>query len=368
MSATACQTPLRPKLARDGKSVAVSLAALVAHGFMPGQTPLYDRYGRPFEYLRISVTDQCNLRCIYCMPQEGVPWLPRSELLSFEDLRQIVEAAASCGVWKVRFTGGEPLMRKDFTRLVTMVAAIPGIRDVSMTTNGVLLAQQAEKLARAGLGRINISLDTLRPELFRRITRGGELQDVMAGIDKAQAAGLTPIKLNTVVLGGMNDGEAADLAALTLDRPVEVRFIEYMPLLETKDCAQQAGAFEFVSSHATRSRIEARFGPLMPAHGCQIQSGPAEVFRIAGAEGRVGFVSAMSTPFCKQCDRLRVAADGTLRSCLLDGGRIDLKQALRPTGSRQALVMAMARALWLKPESHKTDFEGWTEFMSRIGG
>lgn len=354
--------------ATAARAPTASLADLVRHGFLPGQARLYDRFGRPFEYLRVSVTDLCNLRCVYCMPEEGVPWLPHAEILSFEELAAVVEAAAACGVWKVRLTGGEPLVRKDIARLVERVAKIPGIRDLSMTTNGVLLAPLARDLVQAGLRRINVSLDTLDPVKFRRIARRGDLGSVLAGIDQAQSSGLAPVKVNTVVMGGVNDGEAAALAALSLDRAIDVRFIEYMPLLEGKDCVRSPAAFQFVSGQATRERIEARFGPLVPEETGDAARGPAEMWRIPGAAGRVGFISAMSAPFCKRCDRLRLAANGELRSCLLDGGTVDLKSILRTRGDRGSIIHAMARALWLKPETHRRWDAVSSGRMSRIGG
>lgn len=347
---------------------AVSLTDLVRYGFLPGQTRLYDRFGRPFEYLRVSVTDLCNLCCVYCMPEVGVPWLPHAEILSFEEIALVVEAAAACGVWKVRLTGGEPLVRKDIARLVERVAKIPGIRDLSMTTNGVLLAPLARDLAHAGLRRVNVSLDTLDPEKFRRIARRGNLRDVLAGIDRAQAIGLAPVKVNTVVMGGVNDCEAAELAALSLERPMDVRFIEYMPMLEGKDCIRTPSAFQFVSGNATRGRIEARFGPLLSDETGNSIQGPAEMWRIPGAAGRVGFINAMSTPFCKRCDRLRLTANGELRSCLLDGGTVNLKSILRARGDRGSIIHAMGRALWLKPEVHRNWDAVASGQMSRVGG
>ena len=344
------------------------LTDLLRHGFAPGQEAIVDGYGRTFTYLRISVTDLCNLRCVYCMPEEGVPWLPREEILSFEEIVTVVEAAAACGVHKIRLTGGEPLVRNEIETLTGMVARVPGITDLAMTTNGIKLVACAAKLAAAGLRRINISLDTLDPVKFQAIARRGRLGDVLEGIAAAEAAGLRPLKINMVVLGGLNDEEAAEFAAFTLERALEVRFIEYMPLEEAKGCAMGSGNFSFVSNAVTRQRIEARFGALQPLEVGTQMRGPAEVWKIAGAAGRLGFISAMSAPFCKACDRLRLTAVGEVRSCLLDGGGVEIKSILRGGGTRQDLIAAFRRAAHIKPETHRA----WDEIpgarMSRIGG
>src|SRR5579862_4457963 len=202
------------------------LTSLIRHGFIPGQERIVDQYGRTFTYLRVSVTDLCNLRCVYCMPDEGMKWLPRDEILSFEEIVTVVEAAAACGVYKIRLTGGEPLVRSDIAVLTGMVARVPGITDLALTTNGTRLAELAEPLAQAGLKRINISLDTLNPAKFLSIARRHELGEVLDGIAAAEAAGLSPIKINMVVLGGLNDDETPDFAEMSVNRNIEVRFIE----------------------------------------------------------------------------------------------------------------------------------------------
>jgi len=345
-----------------------SLASLLQHGFLPGQDRITDAFGRSFTYLRVSVTDLCNLRCVYCMPEEGMVWLPPSEVLSFEEIVTVVEAAAACGVHKVRLTGGEPLMRKQIDRLAGMVARVPGITDLAMTTNGIRLAKFATRLAASGLKRINISLDTMDPAKFKAIARRGALGDVLQGIRAAEAAGLSPIKINTVVLGGLNDEEAADFAALTLDRPLEVRFIEYMPLEEAKGCAMGSGNFAFVPGNETKARVEERFGALEPLEVGDSMKGPAEVWKIKGAAGRIGFISAMSAPFCRNCDRLRLTCTGEVRSCLLDGGGVEIKSILRSGGTRGDLIAAFRRAAYLKPEVHKAWEDIPAASMSRIGG
>lgn len=327
-----------------------------------------DSYGRAFTYLRVSVTDLCNLRCVYCMPEEGMKWMPRDEILSFEEIVTVIEAAAACGVYKIRLTGGEPLVRSDIAVLTRMVARVPGITDLALTTNGTRLAELANDLASAGLRRINISLDTMDPVKFKAIARRHELHEVLEGIQAAHAAGLRPVKINMVVLGGLNDEEVADFAAMTLDQAIDVRFIEYMPLEEAKGCAMGSGNFSFVPNQISKERIAARFGELEPLEVGDGMQGPAEVFQIQGAAGRLGFISAMSAPFCKLCDRLRLTASGELRSCLLDGGGLSLKPLLRNGGSRQDIIAAFRTSAYQKPEVH-TD---WANIpaasMSRIGG
>ncbi|GMV79854.1 MAG: GTP 3',8-cyclase [Planctomycetota bacterium] len=335
---------------------------------MDSPAPVVDTYGRRFTYLRVSVTDVCNLRCVYCMPQEGVAWLPKDEILSYEEIAAIVEAAAAVGVYKVRLTGGEPLARREISTLAGMIARVPGITDLALTTNGLLLGKYAADLKAAGLKRINISLDTLNPEKFIQIARRGRLEDVLEGIAAAQSAGLAPIKLNMVVLGGLNDDEVESFAAMTLERPLDMRFIEYMPLQEAKDCALGSGSFGFVPNTVTKERLRRRFGTLEPLEVGDSMRGPAEVWRIPGAAGRLGFISAMSAPFCAKCDRLRLTANGELRSCLLDGGGVEVKSLLRGGASTADLVNAFRQAAALKPELHKVWHEIPASAMSRIGG
>ena len=344
------------------------LTDLLRHGYIPGQESIVDRYGRRFTYLRVSVTDLCNLRCVYCMPEEGMKWLPRDEILSFEEIVEVVKAAASVGVYKVRLTGGEPLVRSDIAVLTRMVAEVPGITDLALTTNGTRLAELARPLADAGLKRINISLDTLDPAKFKAIARRHELGEVLDGIAAAQATGLRPIKINMVVLGGLNDLEVAEFAAMTVNQDIDVRFIEYMPLEEAKGCAMGSGNFEFVGNDVTKARIADRFGALEALETGEKMTGPAEVFRIPGAAGRLGFISAMSAPFCQKCDRLRLTATGEIRSCLLDGGGLSIKGLLRNGGRRADIVSAFRTAADIKPEVHKDWQDIPAASMSRIGG
>ncbi|HYF48291.1 MAG TPA: GTP 3',8-cyclase MoaA [Planctomycetota bacterium] len=341
------------------------LTELLRRGTQPR---IIDQYGRTFTYLRVSVTDLCNLRCVYCMPEEGMQWLPRDQILSFEEIATVVEAAAACGVYKVRLTGGEPLVRKEIQKLAAIVAKIPGITDLALTTNGTRLGDLAGELAAAGLKRINISLDTLKPERFKAIARRHELGEVLHGIAAARRAGLKPIKINMVVLGGLNDDEVADFAAMTLEQDLEVRFIEYMPLEEAKGCAMGSGNFGFIPNDVTKRRISERFGALEPLETGHGMKGPAEVFRLNGALGRLGFISAMSAPFCRLCDRLRLTATGEIRSCLLDGGGIEIKSILRSGGTREQIIEAFKRAAQMKPEVHKDWAQIPPASMSRIGG
>ena len=362
------QHSLKPMVCVSAVPAEMPLTQLLRYGFVPGQDRIVDQYGRTFTYLRISVTDLCNLRCVYCMPEEGMKWLPRDEILSFEEIVTVVEAAAAVGVYKIRLTGGEPLVRSDIATLTGMVANVPGITDLALTTNGTRLADLASDLARAGLRRINISLDTMDPVKFKSIARRHELGEVLEGIEAAHNAGLRPVKINMVVLGGLNDDEVTEFAAMTLQREFDVRFIEYMPLEEAKGCAMGSGNFSFVSNEVSRNRIEARFGALEPVETGENMKGPAEVFKIKGAAGRLGFISAMSAPFCKKCDRLRLTAVGELRSCLLDGGGLSLKPILRGGGTRQDIVRAFREAASIKPEIHKEWSQIPSASMSRIGG
>ncbi len=325
---------------------------------------MLDQYGRPIRDLRISLTDRCNLRCVYCMPEEGIPFLPRDGLMRVDEILTLTRIAAELGVVKVRLTGGEPTVRPDLLDIVRGIAQIPGIRDIAMTTNGVRLRALAGALARAGLHRVNVSLDTLNPEVFARITRGGRLQDVLEGLRAAEEAGLVPIKVNAVVVRGFNDGEVADLAALTLNRPWEVRLIEVMPFGEVADLAL-AGV---VRSEETMARIEAVFGPLEPLD----LSGedPARTYRIPGAMGTLGFISPVSQPFCSRCGRLRLTPDGRLRLCLLRDDEVDLLTPLRTGASYEELREIFRAAAYRRPFGHALAERMYPQqrVMIQIGG
>lgn len=326
--------------------------------------------------LRISITDRCNYRCVYCMPEDGVAWLPRYEILTFEEIAEVVKAAIQIhGIRRFKITGGEPTVRKGLVDLVAMLKGIQGVEDLSLTTNGQRLAELAGPLRSAGLDRVTVSIDSLKSATFRRITRTGDLSVVLAGLDRAEAAGFGSVKINCVMMRGINDGELADFARLTLTRKVTVRFIEYMPLGESAvgpaaGCeGQSRGQDVFISESDARDIIERKLGELRPVdRQSETGVGPATVWQLSTGQpmGRIGFISAMSAPFCATCNRLRLTADGLLRSCLFDGGEIDVKPILRaPGASLEAIADAMAQCVRLKPTTHS--YYG-NKQMSQIGG
>lgn len=322
-----------------------------------------DACGRAISYLRVSVTDRCNLRCVYCMPEEGITLRPHAEILRFEEIERLVRIAVGLGVAHVRLTGGEPLVRAGLADLTRQLAAVPGLQDLTMTTNGTRLAEFAAPLAQAGLRRVNVSLDTLRPERFRRMTRCGELSDVLRGIEAARVAGLNPVKLNMVVVRGTNDDEVVDLARRTLDEGWHVRYIELMPLGEGVTPGD-----EFVPSHEIRERIEAALGPLEPAE--LTGSGPARYLRVPGAPGTLGFISPLTEHFCAACNRLRLTADGRLMPCLFSDLELDLRGPLRSGADDADLRTLFQQALAIKPRSHHLAEHSIPRgrCMSRVGG
>jgi GTP 3',8-cyclase len=327
---------------------------------------LVDRYGRQITYLRISVTDRCNLRCVYCMPGEGVEWQSPENILRYEEIVQIVSQAAAYGIKEIRLTGGEPLVRKDLASLIELIAAIPGIEDISLTTNGVLLLEQVERLAQAGLKRINISLDTLNPEKFARITRGGRLERVLESLEKAQALGLSPIKLNTVAMRGVNEDEFIQLARLTLSRPWQVRFIEIMPV--KNQVTWGPGFPNPQDTYISITDIQQILAPLeLQPVGNGVGSGPAREYQIPGAQGRIGFISPLGEQFCENCNRLRLTADGNLRPCLLHDIEVPLRDAWR---RGEDLRPYFEQALILKPLEHQLneDIRPVGRCMMQIGG
>lgn len=331
-----------------------------------GDVTMQDRFGRTINYLRVSVTDRCNLRCVYCMPEEGVPWQPHADILTYEEITRVVELAAGLGLKRVRLTGGEPLVRKGIANLVESLVRIPEIEEISLTTNGTLLRYLAEELAAAGLMRVNVSLDTLQPEKFRRITRGGNLQNVLDGIAAAERAGLAPVKINVVVVRGVNDDELVDLARLTIDHPWQVRFIELMPVGNQQDWGQS-----FLSA-------EQRYFPikeilqnldclgLVPAAAVK-GNGPARSLQIPGAAGTLGFISPIGEHFCGGCNRLRLTADGRLRPCLLDDLEIPIREPLR---AGEDLLPYFEQAIGLKPQGHALAAQHTpvSRKMAQIGG
>ncbi|HXF60393.1 MAG TPA: GTP 3',8-cyclase MoaA [Caldilineaceae bacterium] len=324
---------------------------------------VHDSYGRRIGYLRISLTDACNLRCVYCMP-EHMTFRPRAELMSDEEILFLVQVAASLGVNKIRLTGGEPTIRPNLVELVRGIAQTPGIQDLAMTTNAILLDKLAQPLAEAGLRRVNISIDTLDPEKFRRITRWGDLDDVWRGIRAAEAAGLTPIKLNAVVVRHFNDEDMIDLARLTLENDWEVRFIEMMPFGEISDFQQS----NVVSFREMRERVEAVFGPLEEVGYDYVD--PSRPFRIPGAMGTLGFISSVTEPFCQGCGRVRLTADGKLRLCLLRDDEVDLLTPLRAGASFEEMRALMRAGAYHKPWGHglaQGQFAA-NRVMNQIGG
>ncbi|MBV9027055.1 MAG: GTP 3',8-cyclase MoaA [Candidatus Eremiobacteraeota bacterium] len=307
---------------------------------------MIDGFARPITYLRVSVTDKCNLRCIYCMPEGGLPWLRRDEILTYEEIVAIVRAAASVGVRAIRLTGGEPLARRELSKLVARISAIPGIDDVALSTNGLLLASQLDGLVAAGLRRVNISLDTLRADRFERLARRPGLDAVLAGIDGAIEAGLQPLKINCVVMRGRNDDELLDFAALTRTRRIFVRFIELMPVHDNLGLQRDA----YVSSAEILGRI-AETGELLPVVPPQ-GNGPARYFAFPGAPGAVGVISPLSHDYCERCNRVRLSADGSLRLCLFGDRGIDLRTPVRRGATVAELASLLQSAMLIKPERH----------------
>ena len=327
---------------------------------LAGKDGLTDTFRRHINYLRVSVTDRCNLRCIYCMPSQGIPLMRHNDVLSYEEIETVVRVAAELGINKVRLTGGEPLSRKDLPRLIGMLSHIEGINEVSLTTNGTLLKEQALELKRAGLRRLNVSLDTLKPDRFRYITRCGELQDALDGIQAAKNAGLHPVKINMVVMRGTNDGEVLDFAIKTRDDGWHVRFIELMPLSEIT---------EFVPSAEIRHRL-ASLGTLEPGPPLT-GNGPARYYRLNQSEGTIGFIEPITEHFCTRCNRLRLTSGGKLRPCLLSDTKFDLRELLRGGASSEEIRRTIAKAAAAKPEHHRLAEGVHTSTnhnMSKIGG
>jgi cyclic pyranopterin phosphate synthase len=343
--------------------------------------------------LRISVTDRCNFRCVYCMPEEGVRWLPRDEILNFEEIRDVVRAAIEVhGITRFKLTGGEPTVRHNLVELVAMLRRAKGVEDLSLTTNGLRLVDLAGPLREAGLDRVTVSIDSLRPDRFRQITRTGDLATVLAGLDRCEDVGFSSVKVNCVTMRGTNDDEVVDFARMSLDRRITVRFIEYMPLGDAAllraspdrsidksevgpagGCgAQDRGAQSLLTEAETRERIERELGPLAAVdRESEPGVGPANVYRLTQGDslGRIGFISAMSAPFCSTCNRLRLTADGVLRSCLFEGGEVDVRRILRgdahPATRLAQLGHAMTECVRLKPDVHSGH---GNQQMSRIGG
>lgn len=323
----------------------------------PGQPTMELGDPRLITYLRISVTDRCNLRCQYCMPEDQ-EFAPHASLLSFEELTAVATVLVEQGVTKIRLTGGEPLLRRDLPRLVDMLTAIPGAPKVVMTTNGMLLDRHASALRDAGLNRLNISLDTLRPDRFKRLARRDGLERTLSGIDAAAAAGFRGTKLNMVVMGGINDDELPDMLDFAAERDLELRFIEFMPMTSNGYGAHA----ERVPRDEIRRRIE-EHAPLQPR---EPGTGPAETFRVVETGAKVGIIAAISLPFCETCNRLRLTSEGSLRSCLFEGGEVSVRELLRSGEDAQAGLLRAADYLRrVKPPVHGG--QGHAQ-MNRIGG
>lgn len=319
---------------------------------------VHDQFGRRIEYLRISVTDRCNFRCVYCMPTEGLPWLPKSEILSYEEITEVVRQLAPLGLTRLRLTGGEPTIRPHLATLVSSLRAIPEITDIALSTNGLTLPQLAAPLREAGLNRVNMSADSLRSDRITLIARRNLGFDPIAAASAAERAGLDPIKINVVVMRGINDDEIDDFARLTLDHPWHVRFIELMPVGDMR---------ELTWDHVVPSdEILGRLGDVVPAMG-PLGNGPAAYYRLPGAQGTIGVITPMTHTYCAACNRVRLTADGRLRTCLFGDHEVNLRDPLR---SGASLVPYVIRALAEKPEAHGLlqMRVGGLRALSQVGG
>ena len=331
---------------------------------MPLSGPLVDRYGRAHTDLRISVTDRCNLRCLYCLPEEGVPFRPREEILTFEEIARVAEVARRLGVTALRLTGGEPLLRRRLVELVRSLAAL-GFEDLALTTNGTGLGPQAVTLAAAGLQRVNISCDSLRADRFATIRRRGHLATVLAAMDAAEAAGLRPVKVNVVLMAGVNEDEVLDFANFARERGRPVRFIEYMPL----DAEGRWRRDQVVPSEKVLELIHARWP--IEAVFAGPGAAPAERYRFRDGRGEIGIVASVTRPFCASCNRLRLTADGAVRNCLFSDDETSLRDLMRSGGSDDDLVLALRTSVWEKLPGHGINDPGFlrpARSMSMIGG
>jgi GTP 3',8-cyclase len=329
-------------------------------------TPLTDKFGRVHDSLRISVTDRCNIRCFYCMPEEGVQFMDRKEILTFEEIERFVRAAAPLGITKLRLTGGEPLVRRDLPHLIEKLSAIEGIQDIALTTNAVLLQQQAKNLYSAGLRRLNIHLDTLDRERFRQITRRDDLPRVLAGIDAAVDAGFRKIKFNIVAVKGLVEPDIVPLARFCKARGFEPRFIEFMPL----DAQSLWGRGKVLTADEIIATISREIGPLLPVPDSDPRA-PATEYAYADGSGRLGFIASVSKPFCLNCNRIRLTSDGKLRYCLFAIDETDVKHLLRSDATDQEIQAVIRRNVsekWLGHEINSTKFIPPPRPMYAIGG
>ncbi|MBI5664216.1 MAG: GTP 3',8-cyclase MoaA [Nitrospirae bacterium] len=326
--------------------------------------PLKDPYNRRIDYLRISITDKCNLKCIYCTPSEGIKYFQEKEVLTDDEILRFVRIARKHGLRKVRITGGEPLVRNSIVKLVSSIKGI-GIRDLSLTTNGILLSKLAGELKRAGLDRVNISLDSMDPDKYRAITKGGDINLVWQSIKDAEKAGLSPVKINVVPIRGVNDDEISSFAALTFEKNYHIRFIEFMPatcngIWKKDKCVSSAEAMEKISALGELERLRFR------------GRGPSRNYRIKGASGVIGFISPMSDHFCGHCSRLRLTADGKIRPCLFSNIKIDIKTPMRNGATDEEIEKLFFQAVKVKPQRHQLNEDITTaahlKAMSKIGG
>lgn len=326
---------------------------------------LLDEYQRRIDYLRVSITDRCNLRCFYCAPLGGTDWIPHEAILRYEEIIRIVRIAAGMGVKKVRITGGEPLMRKGVVEFIRGVRQVDGISDLGLTTNGIFLEDFAGPLREAGLARVNISLDSLAPEKYERITGRRGLEKVLAGIDRAEEAGFSKIKVNAVLMGGVNEDEVVNFAEFAFSRGIEVRFIEYMPFLNGGEMRNDL----FMQAERVKEMIEMHF-TLIPVEG----DGPghvAKTYRLEGSEGRIGLITPVSRHFCERCNRIRLTADGKLKNCLYSNNEIDIRDPLRSGASDRELSEILSRSVREKPRRRPDffcSFKKCIRTMNLIGG
>lgn len=314
--------------------------------------------------MRISITDRCNLKCIYCMPPHGVKPINRKNILSYDEILRVVRVAAGLGVRKIRLTGGEPLVRKNLPYLIASMSNIRGIEDISLTTNGLLLKKHAYCLKTVGLKRVNVSLDSLRPERYKEITRGGDINSVLEGIHEAEKQGLVPIKLNMVPMRGFNDDEIKDFALLTRKTPYHVRFIEFMPIGEKKIWSHE----KYISTDEIKEKVS-EIAPIVPIK--LRKSGPARYFRFVNAPGVIGFISPITHHFCNDCNRLRMTSDGKLRPCLFSDTEIDIKSAMKCGASDEDIEKLLRLSIEIKPKKHSINHEecfAHLGSMSAIGG
>lgn len=323
-----------------------------------------DQYGRQINYMRVSVTDRCNLRCIYCMPEEGIKQVSHQDILTYDEIVQIVNAAAAVGITRIKLTGGEPLVRKNLAGLVEALRAVPGIEEVTVTTNGILLKEQIGKLARAGISAVNISVDSLDPDMYASIARKDALAAVLEGMEAAVSCPGLKVKINCVPLKGLNEEEWVRLAQIARERPIDVRFIEMMPMGLGRD-------FQGSSQKEVLERLRETFGPEQYLDG-NFGNGPATYVHFNGFAGKIGFISALSHKFCSECNRIRMTAEGFLKPCLQYASGEDLREMIRNGASEEELIRAINRTIYYKPACHHFEVDDSAEFehkkMFRIGG